>query len=136
MAGFFLLIFVAMIIVFVILIVTAKPWEPLSVTIDRTVKETIRDRMPDIIDKAIEQQIDELWRTNPRFRFLKWMQQELHRADASLEHGVTWETVKRVLRDWLRDEKIAFGDKRYDWTREGAKELIREYEISHWEPKP
>lgn|GEM_PF-5191416 len=34
--------------------------------------------------------------------------------------------AQRVLRDFLKGERIAFGDAQYDWTRTGARDLARE----------
>lgn len=39
----------------------------------------------------------------------------------------------RTLRYWLAEEKIAFGHPDYSWDRNGARELVEEIELQHWE---
>lgn len=38
-----------------------------------------------------------------------------------------------ICNDFLNGEKIEFGDKGYDWSPSGAKELAWEYSIHYWD---
>ena len=42
------------------------------------------------------------------------------------------QVASRCLREYLADEKINYGDRRYAWDRSGAVE-VAESEIEHWE---
>lgn len=70
------------------------------------------------------------------FWFVKHMQARLLEVDRSLSAKRSFQIAKQAYREFLKDEKIEFGDPRYDWTRHGARELIHAYEIDHWESRP
>lgn len=38
-----------------------------------------------------------------------------------------------IYDDFLNDGNMEFGDKEYDWSPAGAKELAWEYSISYWD---
>ena len=67
------------------------------------------------------------------FRFVKMIQWHLKLADPTLPDKRTFEMAMGVWREFVRDEKVKFGDPRYDWTSAGARDLAQAYEIDHWE---
>jgi hypothetical protein len=44
--------------------------------------------------------------------------------------------ARDVYRQHLRDEKIEFGDPRFGWAANDARDLAQAYEIDHWEKRP
>lgn len=67
------------------------------------------------------------------FRFIKHMQARLLEASPTMEPRLAFYTARDRYNAFLRDEKVAFGDARYDWSRSGARDLIQALEIDYWE---
>lgn len=89
--------------------------------------------MPKIAERIGREIIADLWRTDPLFRFIKWTQQRLQEADPRLPDKRAFFMAKECIREHLKDEQIEFGDPRFAWDREGARELVEAYQIDHWE---
>lgn len=109
----------------------------LDLFIKRKVKDTcervIAEELPGIMNRVVQDVLRETWKTDPLFRFIKWGQWELERADPTLDGKTSFEMAKDALRQHLKDEKIEFGDPRFAWDDEGARAVIHEYHIDHWE---
>lgn len=45
-----------------------------------------------------------------------------------IDPAVSLKHVTNVLDDFIRNDRIKFGDPAYDWTEDGAFTLVREYE--------
>lgn len=97
-------------------------------TVEKTVRETIKARLDDAVDRAI--------RNSPKIKFVKAMQMRMLAVDPKMDPVVAWNTAVEALKCYLLDEQIEFGDPRYDWTRDGALDVIQSYEIDHWESAP
>lgn len=70
---------------------------------------------------------------NKWFWFVKAMQARVMEVDKTLTGKRAWQIAAAAYREYLKDEKIAFGDPRYDWSRSGARDVIQAYEIDHWD---
>ena len=101
--------------------------------LDPLIKRTVEAAIEDVLPRHIEAAVDRAIETNPRFRFCKAMQMEMLRCDPKMNPRDAWNTAVAALCNFLADEKIGFGDPRFDWSRYGADTLIHEYEIRHWE---
>lgn len=94
------------------------------------------------LDDAVKRAIGEAVRNrlaDPEFaffHFIKHMQARLLRQDASLSSKASFAIAANTYHAFLADEKIEFGDPRFDWSKAGAETLIYEYEIANWEPRP
>ena len=95
--------------------------------------QVIRENLPAIAERIAADMVKDLWSTEPRFRFLKWMQWEMQRVDPSLSAERSFAIAKETLRTNLADDKCEFGDPRFAWDEGGAIDLIHAYEIDHWE---
>jgi hypothetical protein len=69
-------------------------------------------------------------------RFVKWIQNEFQRVDATLSDRDAFNLAAQALRSHLEDEKVPFGHPDYAWDRDGAIAVAWAYEIDHWETKP
>lgn len=87
-------------------------------------------------DALLRNSIDEVLRKNPVIRFVKAMQMEMIRIDPKMDMRAAWDVARGTLKDFIHDEKIEFGDWRYDWSSAGAISLIHTMEIDHWETAP
>ncbi len=68
-----------------------------------------------------------------RFAFVKAMQQKLLSACPKMSPPTAWKMALNNLREYLAEEEIAFGDPRFDWTKQGAIDLITAREIEYWD---
>jgi hypothetical protein len=67
------------------------------------------------------------------FWFVKHMQARMMEVDKRLDGKRAWEIALTAYKEFLRSERIQFGDPRYTWDRDGARDLIQSLEIDHWE---
>jgi len=125
--------FVALTLILGILIFGGAFVMSLAIKPPRSIPEICEEVVRRELPKIAQQVVADLWRTSPQFRFIKWTQQRLQEVDASLSDKDTFNIAKRAIRQHLADEKIEFGDPRYTWDRDGAREVAQAYEIDHWE---
>lgn len=100
--------------------------------IKRAVTEVVEKSIPQHIDAAIDRALAD----NPRIQFIKTMQMQMLACDPDMDKREAWNVAVNTLRAFLEEEETKFGDPAFDWTRSGAVEMIHEYEIHHWEPRP
>lgn len=95
---------------------------------------------PALIRKADVARIREIAghaiRTDPRYLFVKDMQRHLIKCDPTMRPPIAWNIAARNLREFLADEGVSFGDPRFDWSPEGAIDLITSREIEYWDEAP
>lgn len=93
------------------------------------------DRFKEMIGDVVKK----IWREelakpeNAWFLFVKRIQNCLTEACPSLDDKASFDMARRVYFQHLRDEKIEYGDPRFDWSADGARDLALAYEIDHWE---
>lgn len=105
-------------------------------SIDRGIKAGVEQGVKNFVeggglDDAIRKVL-----AGPRFewlRFVKHMQARLVEADPSMSDKRSFYMARDNYLAFLKDEGIEFGDPAYDWSRDGARTLIEEMEISYWE---
>lgn len=101
-----------------------------KVIVDNAIGKAISDVMKsDQVKRLIDQEI----RKNPRLMFVLAMRDEMLRVDPTMDRRKAFNVAVRVLNEFLADEKIAFGAEGWDWSHSGARTMIRENEIEHWE---
>ena len=100
--------------------------------IKRTVESAVIAQLPRHLDAAIDRAIA----NSPVIQFIKTMQMQMLACDPDMDVREAWNVAASTLRSFLSDENVKFGDPNYDWSRSGAVDLIHEYEIHHWEPRP
>lgn len=113
-------------------------WGWLKPSIDSGVKKGIDNylegpRFKSLLINIIDQELKKpkyAW-----FWFVKHMQARMMQVDKTLDGKRAWELALNAYREHLKDEKIQYGDDRYDWSKDGAYELIQAYEIDHWESR-
>lgn len=100
---------------------------------------SLREAVESGVDKAIEnfrpqlaKMIADQIAADPVFRFVKHIQIRLHEACPTMPGEESWERAAGVLRQFLKDERAKFGDPRFSWERDGARELAEQYEIECW----
>lgn len=71
-----------------------------------------------------------IWR-HPAYAFIAGGQLRLMRAGVGPRRA--WRMSKDCLIEFMKSEKITFGDPRYKWTDEDGASLVEEMEIRHWE---
>lgn len=112
-------------------------WSSLKRAIDRGVEHGVRQAMDQFTapgGKLDEMILAELKKPENRwFWFVKAMQAKMMTVDPAMDGKLAYDVAVSTLRDFLRDEKIKFGDPDYDWSDAGARDLIQAMEIDHWE---
>lgn len=68
---------------------------------------------------------------HPTFPLISGGQARL--IQAGMEPREAWNVSRGVLVEFLRDEKVKFGDPAYAWDAAAGATLVEEYEIDHWE---
>ena len=87
-----------------------------------------------IVETALDDILDPHASPPTIARFLIAIARHLSRTDPTLTDPLPM--AREVFRDFLADERIAFGDPGYDWTYDGAVIVAREYATDHWETTP
>lgn len=114
-------------------------WPFLKRAVDRGVKAGVEQAVANFakpgggLDKAI---LDAL--KAPKFKwfwFVKAMQARMLAVDPTMGNKKAYAVALNAYRDFLHEEKIEFGHPDYDWSDDGARDLIDDYEIDHWEAK-
>ncbi len=100
--------------------------------IDKAMKDALEPLIKSAVEKVFKTALDDLYENSPRFRFVKWMQAELERVGKDMTHQQSFKMARDTLFEFLKDEKIEFGDSNFAWDRSAAIELIQAYEIDHW----
>ena len=59
---------------------------------------------------------------------------EFLRTDKTMPASAARDLAVETLSDFLRDEKIKFGDAAYAWDQSAARTIARECEIEYWDP--
>jgi len=112
-------------------------FEPIAESIGRSIGREIVDEY--IESGKLEAQIDEAVRAElakiPWFQFVKHIQAAFQKADPTFTDRDAFYRARDTCHEYLRDEKIEFGDTRYDWSIDGAREVAQSYEMDHWEVK-
>lgn len=101
-----------------------EPIRPMSEIIDEVLNEKKVEIAKDIAKQMLK---------DPLVLFLKQIQWELMKVDPNLSPESAFSTAKVVLSEFLKDEKISFGDSKFDWDEEAAIELAWAYEIEYWD---
>lgn len=116
---------------------------PFDSAIRRGVKKGVDDFLASdrfkamIRDAAKKVWLEELAKPeNAWLVFVKRIQNCLLKADPSLTGKRSFDMALGVYRQHLRDENIKYGDPRFDWSADGARDLAQAYEIDYWEPTP
>lgn len=58
---------------------------------------------------------------------------EFMRRDKSMSSRKALPLAGQTVLAFLADERIEFGDRRYDWTPAAAVQIATEYETRHWD---
>lgn len=104
--------------------------------LNRKIERAVTDAVADGIDRHLDTAIDRAIAQSPVFQFLKAMQMQMLGCDPKMKPRDAWRVAQDTLRTFREEEECEFGDPRFDWSREGAIDLIHEYEIHHWESTP
>lgn len=109
-------------------------------SIDRAIHRGARRGVEKAVDAFIASgELDRIIRemlAEPKFAwfwFIKEMQWRMMEVDKTLSGKRAWQLAIAAYRQHLEDEEIEFGDPRFSWDRDGARELIEAYEIEHWD---
>lgn len=92
------------------------------------------DRLGEIVEERMYVVFDEELRPDARLTELGWLWAlkltfHKHGCTRPEAHALAMSTAAQ----YLADEKIAFGDPDYSWTRSAAEDVAEEYEFRHWE---
>lgn len=93
----------------------------------------IRKTVLDVARPIIVEAVDEAIRTSPLIQFIKAGQLRLLEKLVDVDHRQAWDLFRDALKAHLHDEKISFGDPRYSWTADDARDLADELIIQHAE---
>lgn len=108
-----------------------KPFS--AVVRDATIK-AIEDQLPAAVARAMRKasglDLPDDAPLTP-YQFVVRVQRRLYQMGATKDYATA--EGPRVLRDFLSDEKVAFGDPAYAWNGSGAVEIADAYETDHWE---
>lgn len=132
---FLLLVIAAMIAVTTIVL---WPGEPEEIDEDILISSNISKMVREVVDDftasdEFRRLVMAIGRQNPRFMFVKRVQQRLLEASSTMNGRDSFNCAARIVREYLADEQIEFGDARYSWDRDAARTLAVECEISYWE---
>ena len=58
---------------------------------------------------------------------------QLRLMQAGIKPVKAWNMSRDCLAEFMKDEKVEFGDPRYAWDAEDGRVLVEEFEIQHWE---
>jgi hypothetical protein len=94
--------------------------------IEKGVAAGLKKAAPSIVDVCLKA----LWE-QPWFPFIAGGQLRL--IEAGMKPAEAWELSRKVLLEWVRDEKATFGDPQFDWGPQGGRELIEACEIEYWD---
>ena len=83
-----------------------------------------------LVEAIVDTAQEAIWR-HPAYAFIAGGQLRLMRA--GVKPATAWGMSKACLIEFMKSEKITFGDPRYIWTDEAGAELVEEMEIQHWE---
>lgn len=103
--------------------------------LDSAIRRGVESGVKASLDKHLDAAIDKAIKNSPLITFIKAGQMEMLRVDPSMDMRAAWEASRVALVDFLSDEKIKFGDARYDWTPDAAVDLVHAMEIDYWESK-
>lgn len=115
-------------------------WNWLKPSIDRGVEKGVKQAIEEFtsgpkfaatLDRIVREQL-----AKPEYKwfwFVKHMQARLLEVDPTMGGKRAWQLAASTYREFLRSEKIEFGDPQYAWDRDGARDVIQEMEIDHWE---
>ena len=113
----------------------------LSRMFDRRIEQAVENAVKEVFDSPkIQAKLGEIVAdvvaNHKGLQFIKAMQLEMLRVDPKLDVRMAWNAARDALATFLEDEKVEFGDDRYDWSASAAIDLIHDIEIYHWETKP
>lgn len=100
------------------------------------IRRTVDKAISEAVDRHADAAIDRAIAASPVIQFIKAMQTQMLAVDPNMDAREAWNVACGTLRDFLHEEGVKFGDPAHDWTRDGAVDLIHEYEIHHWEMQP
>lgn len=110
---------------------------------DSAIKRGVKKGVDDFLESdRFKQMIEKVWREelakpeNAWFLFVKRIQNCLSRADPGLTDKQAFNLAAGVYRRYLREEKIQYGDPRFDWSADGARNLAQAYKIDHIGSEP
>lgn len=101
-----------------------EPIRPMSEIVDELLQEKKVEIAKDLAKEMMK---------DPLILFLKQIQWELMKVDSNLSPESAFSIAKVVLSEFLKDEKISFGDSKFDWDEEAAIALAWAYEIEYWD---
>ncbi len=116
--------------------------EAIKRTVDRALEDAakpgglIETRMNEIIDDVLRKAARDNKKVAGKLTATAFVWQvafEFMRTDRSMEPMNAKALAVSTVRDFLRDDKIKFGDPAYAWDQDAAITLAREREIDHWE---
>lgn len=90
------------------------------------VEKGLGERVPGIVDVCLSA----LW-DHPWFPFIAGGQLRL--IEAGMAPKKAWALARKVCVEFVREEKIAFGDPGWDWSPTGGRTVVEECEIAHWD---
>ncbi len=96
----------------------------------------IQTRVGEIMDEVMRERAvkDQRVKGNLTATSFVWQAAfHLLRTDPHMKVTVARDRAAEAIREFLRDEKIKFGNKQYAWDQEAAETIAREYETDHWE---
>lgn len=102
--------------------------------VEQAVQKWVKDCLPEIIDKAILQAADKRLPSGDltRQQFVIAMAAR-YVASFAMPAADAPRYARDVLRGFLNDDRIKFGDPAYDWSREGAHTVVWECDVQYWE---
>jgi hypothetical protein len=107
--------------------------------VDRGIKQGVEKAVNEFVSGGALDRIIREALADPKydwFRFVKHMQARMMEVDKTLPARKALDLARNAYRDFLHDEDIQFGAPAFDWSEDGARDLIQSYEIDHWETAP
>lgn len=102
--------------------------------LDKLLRQTVERTVAEHARPIVEAKVDEIIRTSPLLKFIKAGQLHLLDRLAGVDHKRAWDLFRdQALKEFMRDEKVKFGDPRYDWSPAGARDLAQAYILDHAE---
>lgn len=100
---------------------------------DQAILAGVRAGADQAAPKLVDVCLDALW-SHPWFPLIAGGQARL--MEAGVKPREAWALSRKVLLQWVKDEKITFGDPGYGWDATAGRLIIEECELEYWETRP
>jgi hypothetical protein len=98
--------------------------------VERALSDGINRGLEQAAPNLVDACLDALW-SHPWFPFIAGGQVRL--MEAGMKPREAWNLSRKVLLQWVKDERTEFGAPGYGWDAAGGREIVEECEIQYWD---